>query len=122
MIGGERPNEGWGSKMTFSDDGAKIILTKSDGEIVEGTFSFDMTKTYPGLDEMGGSLGQLTVSIPILNGRHCYDDRDDVYIYDIITLDTDKLLLVAVDPCDWCPVDIVGDGWGVSTRWHFKAQ
>jgi len=113
--------EGKGATMVFSAVGATIVKNKTDGSMESGTFSFDMTRTFP---SYSASMGQLTTTIPVLFGKTTGEDTGigsdgkDVRVYDIMRLSNDDLALV------WVESNMRPDaeGWGQATWWLFKAQ
>jgi len=121
--GGDVDELEWhGATMTFSAKGATLTKNKTDGNTERGTFSFDMTKSWPGYSR---SLGQLyTKGITVLNGN-AYGD-DDAYwkggpvdTYEIIKLTENELVLIIVDMEDGS-FEPDSEGWGQSTQWLFK--
>ena len=116
--GGDYDELEWhGATMTFSAKGATLTKTKTDGSAERGTFSFDMSKSHPNYSR---SIGQLTTKgITVLNGIS-YRDASPVYLYEILTLTEDELVLGIVDVEDenW---DCDSEGWGQATLWLFKA-
>jgi len=109
--------EGIGATMSFSVRGVAFTKNLTNGTSVQGTFSFDMSKTYTNYNR---SSGELSTSIPVLMGQTTGaatgngSGGKDVSVYEIIKLDDDNLWLSWVEP----GVDPT-QGWGQGTLWFF---
>jgi len=132
--------DGKGAFMTFSYTGLKMVKENIDGDEEEGTFSVDMTKTKNIVqDNVPWSIGQLTTKdVTILWGRHLdhekindadktpkdgnypngEEDVKEVFVFDIITLTDDEMVLaVPGDSPDKTP-DM--NSWSGAWYWYFK--
>lgn len=107
--------EGKGASMTFAVSGSKLIMNKSDGTNVAGTFSFDMEQKT--LDDGGavwakGKLNTKTASV--LCGIAPNEGNARVFEYDILNVDNDKMVLARSEPNQ--------GSWGTAWFWMFRAE
>lgn len=114
-VDGQAAGEGAGAKMTFSVDGSSLTKTKSDGTTTKGSFAFDMAAITK--DDAGAiwAKGKLTTkNITMLCGKSPNESNAPVYLYDILKLDDQKMVLSYPEP---------GAGsWGTAWFWMFKAE
>lgn len=86
--------EGVGASMIFSVKGVSLSKKKSDGTIVKGTFSFDMSKTKTKEDGTLWSKGTLkTIGTSVLCGISPNEDGKTITDFDILYLDDKQLIL-----------------------------
>ena len=102
--------EGGGAEMTFTFEGLKLTMLRSDGTTAKGSFLLDMTKTIG-----TWSIGELkTNDVSVLNGVSPDEGRKRIYDYKILVLDEDKLVL------SYPEEGVVSQG-GAAWFWMFKA-
>lgn len=114
-IDGQAAGEGAGAEMVFAVSGSSLTKIKSDASSTKGSFSFDMSAKT--MDDGGAvwAKGKLkTKNIAVLCGIQPNGGNAPVYEYDILKLDTDKMVLSFPEP---------GAGsWGTAWFWMFKAK
>lgn len=109
-IDGHASKEGVGASLTFSTSGAKLIINKSDGTTETGAFSFDMTKIIKNDKGENWAIGKFyTKNVNVLCGSV---GGEEVFEYDILYLDENKLVL-----CYQVPNEP-----GTGYYWMFKAK
>ena len=111
--------EGIGAYMTFAKSGA-LTKTTNDGKTTQGKFGFVMGKNANG-DRWTDPIGKITTNgITVLYGIDT-DSGDDVYAYDVSSIDEDHLVLGKL--MDSTNGDDGGQpdeqGWGQVTWWFF---
>jgi len=118
-------DEVFGGKVVSADEemvfdlngGANFTRRKVGGDVIEkGTFKFDMSKKKVKENGTVWSIGELQFSgATVLSGSSCWDTAP-VYVFDIISLSDDKMVLA------WAEPGIEFEVWNEATFWCFKAK
>lgn len=113
-IEGQAANEGVGAKMIFHLANAELHKVKSNGDIVKGTYKFEMDKQVLLDDGSVWAKGKLTTKgVTMLCGKSPDEGGIPVYEYDILILNGSEMML------SYAPA---GTGaWGTAYFWAFKS-
>ena len=106
---------GQGATMTFIASGSRLVKTRNDGIVEEGTFSFDMNIQRENVSGGIWTIGQLkTAAVTVLSGKRQNEDgTPPLFDYEFIKLTDEEMTLV------W-PRQL--SGWGEAWYWFFRAQ
>lgn len=105
-------------EMIFDlNGGANFTKRNTSGaELEKGSFKFDMSKQKIRDDGKVWSIGQMEFSgATVLCGSSCWDNNP-VYVFDIISLSEDKMILA------WAAEGLDFQVWNEATFWCFKKK